>query len=36
MTECSNLENCGFVIKYSSTKSLAVKGFIALHCTVRE
>lgn len=32
MQECPNLAGCGFIEKYSTSKSLAVKGFIALYC----
>lgn len=29
---CPNLEKCGFVKKYSTTDSLAVKGFVSMYC----
>lgn len=32
MQECSNLAKCGFIEKYNTSKSLAVKGFIAMYC----
>ena len=31
-TDCPNLAQCGFVKKYGTSKSLAVKGFIAMYC----
>ncbi len=30
--ECVNLPTCGFFKKYSATKNLACKGFIAQYC----
>jgi hypothetical protein len=32
MSDCKNLEKCGFVKKYGESKALAVKGFVAMYC----
>ena len=32
MGDCPNLEKCGFFKKYADTKSLAIKGFVAMYC----
>ena len=32
MSDCANLEKCGFVKKYGASKSLAVKGFVTMYC----
>ncbi|AQR95209.1 hypothetical protein CLSAP_25250 [Clostridium saccharoperbutylacetonicum] len=32
MSDCQNLEKCGFVKKYGESKALAVKGFVAMYC----
>ena len=32
MSDCPNLEKCGFVKKYGKSKALAVKGFVTIYC----
>jgi hypothetical protein len=32
MSDCANLEKCGFVKKYGESKALAVNGFVKMYC----
>jgi hypothetical protein len=32
MSDCPNLEKCGFVKKYGESKALSVKGFVTIYC----
>ena len=30
--DCANLDKCGFIQKYGSSKAMAVNGFVLLYC----
>lgn len=32
MSDCPNLEKCGFVKKYGESRAHAVKGFVKMYC----